>query len=405
MVSLTLALLLQQGKLVAQANLVPNGSFEVITDCELGNSAIQKAVPWFSPSNEFNDQYLWGALANRCVPFGIVGNVPFFSGTTDYQETVSGDGYSGIILNSAVPENLLRNYIGTQLTDTLKAGSLYFVSWYINNVNQHAYGSNNMSMWLTDTPVTRSYEGGGHILANAQIVAYGNPIIADTQHWTQIAAVYQAQGTETAILIGDFTDGTNQDTIRIHNEPYGIAGYIIDDVSITPLDSLPRIFIAGPDTSVFIGNSVKIGTLISGLPDMQWWDASGNPISTGPPQISVSPMANTWYRAEVTVGSISYRDTVNVAVLNLGMESAALEKQVTIHPNPARGVFEIALPDGHADWQITITDTKGALIQTAQTSTEKKRSVQLQAAPGLYFVNFQNKTSGQHFTRKLVIQP
>ena len=402
----TLALL-SQGRLAAQANLVPNGSFESYSICPDGNAGIEKVLFWYSPRNEYNDESLDGFACNRCAPPGTSGNVPFPAGGFSYQEPVSGDGYGGVVLNQAVANALLRNYIATPLLDTLEAGRLYFVSWFVNNEDHQIYGSNNMSMWLTDTPVTRSYGGGGYILANAQIMAYGNPIIADTQHWVQIAAVYQAQGTETAIMIGDFTDGTNQDTIRIHDDPYGIASYYVDDVSITPLDSLPRLFIAGPDTSVYLGSSVKIGTLINGLPGMQWFDESGALISTGPPQVSVSPTVNTWYRAEVTVGGITYRDTVNVAVIDTGstgVQDAALAAGIQVYPNPTQGNFEITLPADYADWRVTITDTRGATVQELAKPAARTINVNIQATPGLYFILFRDAKTGRHFTKKLTVQ-
>ena len=67
-------------------------------------------------------------------------------------------------------------------------------------------------------------------------------------------------------------------------------------------------------TTIALGDSTFIGSLTNGIPNITWYDTSGNIIDTGRPGFYVHPTTTTTYIIEQTVCGFYSRDTVTVTV-------------------------------------------------------------------------------------------
>ena len=125
--------------LIAQQNLVPNGSFEEYSECpetnDINNGQFEKAIGWWSPTMGTPDFF------HRCndtlnIPSqGMVGVPNNFWG---YQEAFHGDGYVGFLPYEWLDETgeiVGSEYIGTKLKNQLKPCYTYEFSMRMSLAN------------------------------------------------------------------------------------------------------------------------------------------------------------------------------------------------------------------------------------------------------------------------------
>ncbi len=265
-------------------------------------------LPWF-PAGKVKG----GSYVSACNPEPSY-TVP--TNGTGYQYAKTGDAYIALYLINGLTQNN-RNYIETKLQDTLRLGSCYYVEFYTNLGNTQKYACNNIGLLLTNNAVyvdTISHPLGV-LPANPQILNYGNPIITDTLNWVKVSGIYKAQGGEQYITIGNFKTDAQTSYKQVQPTGYNGAGYLIDDVSVIPLDSIPLKADAGRDTSIAnVGDSIFIGSLTNGLTGVKWYNSVGAVIDTGRPGFYIKPTASTFYVVEQMVCGYYSRDTVNVTV-------------------------------------------------------------------------------------------
>jgi hypothetical protein len=135
--------------------------------------------------------------------------------------------------------------------------------------------------------------------------------------------------------------------------------------------------------------------------DYQWVDCDNDnaPIDGATDQIFV-PTENGNYAVEVTVAGC----TVTSACVNFssaGINDNSSLNQVSIYPNPSTGLLNINLGQLSAV-SVNIISLDGRVVyQMTQVSNELLQ-VQLDAAPGVYFVQVQHNGEQQQF--KLILQ-
>ncbi|MCX6210513.1 MAG: hypothetical protein NTZ59_13695, partial [Bacteroidetes bacterium] len=219
-----------------------------------------------------------------------------------------------------------RQYMQIKLTDSLQKNKYYYAEHFVNIPNGLRFSCNNVGMLFTKTAVyvDTVAEKYGVLLANPQVVNYGNPALGDTVNWIKVSGVFKAQGGEQYLTLGNFKQDSN--TILKQIQPTGSysAGYVIDDVSIIPLDSFCLKADAGRDTIIKVGDSVFIGSYTNGIDTIKWYNASGQVIDSARPGFWAKPSATgtTMYIVEQTVNGCFSRDTVYInAVLPLTMSS------------------------------------------------------------------------------------
>ncbi len=291
---------------ITQYNLVPNPSFEQFTICP---SAIKSDKPdiWYKPDKG------GAAYRNNCSQLTTAG-VPyhFTVGGTGFQYPRIGFGYVFMFYYNTGSHN----YFQIKLKDSLKAGHCYYSECYVNLSNPFKLACNNQGILLTRQAIYVDTANAAMILpANPQIVNYGNSIISDTLNWVKVSSVFTASGGEQYLTLGNFKDDNNT-SFKVVNPTGGYKGaaYYVDDVSLYALDSFPLKADAGPDTTITLGDSVFIGSLTNGIPNITWYNMAGNVIDTGRPGFFVHPTVTTSYIIEQTVCGYYSRDTVTVTV-------------------------------------------------------------------------------------------
>ena len=117
-------------------NLVPNGSFEAYTQCPNNSSQIYYAPPWSGPTTNSSDYF------NAC---STTMNVPHYGGIGSsypyYLNAKDGNAYVGMYTYQL---NNYREYIQNKLLDTLHIGLCYYVEFFVTNIQNVKYCTNNI---------------------------------------------------------------------------------------------------------------------------------------------------------------------------------------------------------------------------------------------------------------------
>ena len=127
-----------------------------------------------------------------------------------------------------------REYIGGELSDTLKQGHEYCVSFYVSVAEELKYVTDGIGLYLSvDSAV--DYTINTNLSFVPQISNPAGNIIYDTLNWVQISGTYIATGGEKYLTIGNFKDNANTMIDSINNSvPQSqYESYLfIDDVSV-----------------------------------------------------------------------------------------------------------------------------------------------------------------------------
>jgi hypothetical protein len=216
---MTLTVFFIQSILLQGQNLVFNPSFEDTVQCPVSISQMY-ASGWYSPTWGTPDYY------NNCNN-GWMGVPQNFEG---WEFAKTGVAYAGIV--TRVMDNG-REYIQSQLTDTLVAGFTYNVSFYVSLTDSSEYACNNIGAYLSSIPVNAS----NNLLLPYAPQIVNNPIanpLLNSNGWTFVTDTFIALGNELYITIGNFNTAATNDTIYVggpSTNPH-FAYYYIDDVKV-----------------------------------------------------------------------------------------------------------------------------------------------------------------------------
>ncbi len=216
-------------KLIAQQNLVPNPSFENMVTCpNAGFTDISSTANWYNPTGYSPDYY------NACATDTNYGcSVP--KNGFGYQTARTGVAYAGIILHIATDG---REYIQVQLTDSLRLGKHYSVSFFVALADSCNYSTNNVGLLLSTSPVSSASLLYLPYTPQIQNNNLTNPLTTPNT-WIQISDTIIASGGERFITIGNFNNDVSTDTTHLNNGTNwtSFSYYYIDDVSIILLDT------------------------------------------------------------------------------------------------------------------------------------------------------------------------
>ncbi|MEL6867996.1 MAG: hypothetical protein AAFP19_26460, partial [Bacteroidota bacterium] len=186
---------------ICSQNLIPNPGFDKLVQCPDAYSQIDFTAYWTSASNGTPD--LYHACANA---IGL--QVPNAGIHPDsYQEAKSGMGYVGIYVYSNIQNGSGNSeYLQSPLTETLKAGHTYFISFEVSpdlSANNYWRYTDGIGLAFSDSFFYQNLTGQQAI---ALEVVVNNPLgfIQDTNTWTRISDCYTANGTEQFAIIGNF---------------------------------------------------------------------------------------------------------------------------------------------------------------------------------------------------------
>ncbi len=386
------------GLIWAQPNLVPNPSFENQSNCApqiAGNLGGGVLLDWYNPNIATPDYF------NNCWMIPPPQNFHY--------QIADGDGFVGIAIYDPNGSNG-REYVACQLLDTLQSGKLYRVSFYARIFYGHArFASNNLGIHFSDTAL---HSSNGKVFnyftpprLEAQVKYFNNEVISDSAHWSLISGLYQAQGSETWLTIGNFNlDSETTQGVEYTDGIVWQTYFVVDMVSVIPLDSIPEGIPAkaGADTTIFINDTAFIGQKISNMPS-NWHLLDGTPIATNTAGLYVSPQVTTTYVVSHTLNGLFSADTVTVTVIdNLGLEELN-QKIFTLYPVPNKGTFTIQGELYQGD-HIGVFNLDGKEVYSQQINVDGNLlEVQTPLLSGVYFIRVTDETSKLKYHNKIVI--
>jgi hypothetical protein len=225
-------LLLVSTTLQAQFNMVPNPSFEDTVfgaSCYCENTIELCVKNWFNPQGATPDYYTY--FPGYCIGVSSVNN------PSGFQLAKTGNAYAGVY--GFVSPN--RDYIAVNLTDSLQQGVCYYAEFYVSLANKSRYAIDNMGGYFTND--TSGYKLlTTNIPVVPQVLNQAGHFLSDTMTWQKVSGSFTASGGETFLIIGNFFNDVNTilDTVK-YNSNWQAAYYYIDDVLVTPCDSLTGI--------------------------------------------------------------------------------------------------------------------------------------------------------------------
>jgi len=211
-------------------NMVLNPSFEDYETCPEGYTFMDQShrlIPhWTYPSFTTPDYF------NACSP----GEVKVPDNFAGYSQPVSGKGYMGAILSGT--DRDFREYIQGELSEPMKEGQRYCVSFYYKLASGSRFAVDQLSVYFTDQKVAN--DNKTYLSFKAQLNNQEGLFLDNTEEWKQFCQVLTAQGNEQFFIVGNFKnyDNTNyvitgKDTKNKKGKAY--AYYYFDDFAIRPL--------------------------------------------------------------------------------------------------------------------------------------------------------------------------
>jgi hypothetical protein len=377
--------------MIAQ-NLVYNPSFEEHSNCPDGPGKLWYATGCSSPPQNH------GYYLNSC---SISPNysVPT-QGSYNYQEARSGNSFVGVFMYQS---NDYRENLQMQLITQLINNNYYYVEFWTNRASGPyggKYAINNIGLAFRNSFTDTTLDSWNNTILpfTPSILKYTNPIIIDTLNWVKINGIYKANGSENYIVIGNFFNNTNTDTLNMRDETYSGSFYFFDDVSVEEI-TVP--FWSYNDTLVNYGDSVLIGPALTGL-DIDWYTDNMEFISNGP-GIYVSPATSRNYIAKETFNGVETEHNVYVTVIGgVGLAENTLQK-IEVYPNPSKGDFSISGIKSESPLQLEVRDVHGKLVFENQNLSKEVNSFHLNVEDGIYFVNVTDLETKEILVKKLVV--
>ena len=200
--------------------------------------------------------------------------------------------------------NLGTEIISFIIKDSLIAGNQYIFSFYTVRSNWINYSTDAMDAAFSSDSVLTNPDSVNYYY---MITNRGKGFLKDTLNWIKITDTITANGKEKYVHIGKLKKTTNSNILYKYN-PASINFpaptlllYYYDDVSLTPIDTIPPKSNAGNDTIICLGDSVLIGGHNYADYFYTWWNKDSiihRDKHKG--KIWVQPDTNTWYYCRAT---------------------------------------------------------------------------------------------------------
>ncbi len=259
---------------IGAQNLVPNGGFEVFTGCPIQEGALDSAKFWLNPTYSISST---PDYFNACSP-SLVSGVPV--NALGYQNAFSGVAYTGIFLKQNGFPNPAREYIETELTQSLEKDSCYVIGFSINLPDQSKFSSTSFGVYLSNT-VLLNQNNSSMFSLSPQVTIDPNTQL-DTINWTTLTQKYIAQGDERYIVLGNFKDDI-ETVSKLANSSGTVDGiYVyVDSVFLLPCKYFyPIPSFLSSQATVCVNSSASYTDKSYNNPDQwQWIFEGGIPAS------------------------------------------------------------------------------------------------------------------------------
>ncbi len=213
---------------IAQQNLVLNPSFEDTISCPFGPGEVIKSNNWASYRG--SPDYM-----NSCNSDMV--SVPNNWG--GYQQAASGNAYAAFATYATkIINNNAREFVGGKLYSPLTIGTKYFVSFKVALSLDVDLQANCASSKLGAAFSTVPHNEFNPAPINNDPQVYTNAIITDTLNWTRIFGSFVSDSVYQYVMIGNFFDDNNTDTLILDGDTWCNASYyFLDDICVST-DSL-----------------------------------------------------------------------------------------------------------------------------------------------------------------------
>ena len=382
----------------AQFNLVPNPSFETCFNCP----------NWGVIGEQFTTNNV--ILPNWDNPGG--GNPDYLVCLTPNLQAQNGNAVVGIGTYVSPYMELqyhnAREYLQCELTDSLIFNKKYLVKFFtmtgvFSNNSPGNFATNNIGLHFSDTLLHTNNEYVISLIS--QVKYFNNEIISDTSSWTEVISIYEVNGGEKYMTVGNFYSDSETDFLCL--SPFwpaaGCAHMWFDNFSVIPLDSIPGGLQvnAGIDQSICIGDTVFIGEKISNLP-ANWYLLDGTVVDTNTAGVYVNPTVTTTYVVTLDINGVYSTDTVTVTVGCAGIDEPE-KPTFTIGPNPNDGAFILTGNFKKGD-QISMTSGDGKIVYSSEVQQESKDcSIVSNCKTGVYFIEHRDANNRFISSNKVIV--
>jgi hypothetical protein len=360
-------------------NLVPNPSFELNYGC--ANVGLSNLHNWCSIKGGAG---ISGYL-NPCHSDPLYKS-PFQyydACFQSYQPVRTGNTYINIGNYIQSPNNESK-VPSVKLIDTLKAGKIYCVTYYVSMLNYARYSIDKLGALFTSTTLP-CYTTGGPTVAIAglytpQVVTPAGIVFEDTLNWMEVSGSFTAVGNEAYLAIGDFFTHAQhfiKDSYPTNCNP--VSEYYVDDVSVEEVE----IAKAKNDTLIYATDSVVIGKNASEAALFNWQPASGLSC-TNCPNPKASPTITTTYTVTKTQCKSVTTDEITVTVSPVGINELNINNAFTLQPNPTNGLINIS--SRFEMQKVELINVAGQIL-LSEIVNKKTHQLQLQNfSQGIYFI-------------------
>jgi hypothetical protein len=268
-------------------NLVPNFSFEDISQCPSDFDQISNASPWFAArKNDIGSTDLFNVCGSRELH-----SPNNFNGI---QEPKYGNSYAGLyalshpafFLQNGTPlDTAIREYLETPLLEKLIAGKKYCLTFYVSLADESTGGIKEVSGLISSGPVYQDdypVEVPSPYLPNTFSYIPMTPqvtsvdFLTDTENWTAVSGMFTAKGNEDYLTIGNFESTKHTSYMPVQENDFHVAYYYVDNVTLVDADrpcehrpaALPH------DTTLCSGQNLTINLATDGTFEYLWRDGS-----------------------------------------------------------------------------------------------------------------------------------
>ncbi|MBA3665434.1 MAG: gliding motility-associated C-terminal domain-containing protein [Bacteroidetes bacterium] len=286
-------------------NLINNSSFENLNSCPDNLGQIGKVDYWFN-GYQFGSPDLYSLCASSTlvlVPLNVNG----------YQNARTGTNYIGI--GAYLKEFTAREYIETQLKQTLKANSQYCITYYVSLGDHSSFAVANIGAYfsssvLSGSSFTVQYYWPPHVESNTL-----SPI-TDSINWTKVQGVHFAQGGENFVTFGNFRDDIQTNKVQVKplynpNVSGNGAYYYIDDISVVEIN--PAKAYSTKTIAVCANTTLTLGTDSTFDATYQWQPPTGLSCTNCPNPIVTVTTSKKYYLTKQQC-SATTKDSVYIQI-------------------------------------------------------------------------------------------
>lgn len=214
----------------------------------------------------------------RSIPINVAG----------HQIPLQGESYSGLA-TFANYSPLVREWLGTKLTDSLIEGQTYCIKMNISLADTVSYASDNFGVYFNPNSMfqTNSIDISYPLNYEYVISTPHGSIFNNSEVWTKIELQYTAKGDERYMYIGNFYPDslTTFQYTGVGDPQFGIAYYYIDEVSVYKCEGVSIKENTVSPITIYPNPSNGIFTIESGNPIQQLkiYNAFGQLVQTESP--------------------------------------------------------------------------------------------------------------------------